>query len=88
MRTSLNELKMLEQYLAHQLEPQDGLLIEAKLLLDEKLQEKLYWQQKSYQLINTYGREELRLQLNKIEEELFTKSAHKSFAQRIRSYFR
>jgi len=88
MRTSLNELQMLEQYLAHQLEPQDNLLIEAKLLVDKRLQDKLYWQRRSYQLVKTYGREQLRQQLNRVEEELFTEPAHKRFVHKIKQYFR
>lgn len=88
MRTSLNELRKLEKYLQKQLNPQDQLLLDAQLLLDKDLKDNLCLQQKCYRLINAYGRAQLRSQLNRVEEELFSQPVHKKFMQQVSAYFK
>lgn len=88
MRTSLNKLKVWEEYLEHQLLPEEKLLLDAHLIIDKKLKDELYCQQKAYQLVNAYGREDLRAQLLRVDQELFANPAHKNFVDKIKGFFR
>jgi len=88
MTTSWNELQLLEAYSQRELPVEEQLLLDARLHLDEDLRDKYHWQQQTYRLVQQYGREQLRGQLRKIEEELFTKPAHAAFVKRILGYFR
>ncbi|GAA4806863.1 hypothetical protein GCM10023231_40060 [Olivibacter ginsenosidimutans] len=87
MRTSLIEIRLLEDYLQQRLSPEDKLLLEARLLLEEGLQERLSLQQRCYQLIQVYSRESVREQLQRVEHALFTQPAHKRLVQKIKQYF-
>lgn len=78
---------MIEKYLQQELNPADKLLLDAQLLLDKDLQDNFYWQQKSYQLIKFYGREKLRKQLVRVEQELFVNPVHKNFMDKIKAFF-
>src|SRR5690606_40796495 len=60
MRTSLNEIEQIEKYLLGGLKSEDRLLFQAELLLNPQKAENVYWQQKTYQLIQAYGRSEER----------------------------
>jgi len=88
MRTSLNEIRLLEDYIQQRLPTEDKLLLEAKFILDEDLQERLSLQMRCYQLIQQYGREKTREQLQRVEQEIFSQPVHRRFVQKIKQYFR
>lgn len=88
MRTSLNELRLLEDYLQQCLPTEDKLLLEAKLILEEDLRERLSLQERCYQLIQLYGRIKTREQLQRVERQIFEQPTHKRFVQKIKQYFR
>lgn len=87
MRTSLNEIKAIEQHLLQEAPPEDNLLFEANLILDPELKEKVQWQQKTYQLVRTYGRKQLRAEIEAVHQQLFTQARHRSFRQKVLSLF-
>jgi len=87
MRTSLNEIKQIEDHLFNQADPQDTVLFEAKLILDSGLQENVTWQQKTYTLVKQYGRKKLKAELEAVHQQLFALKEHRSFAQKIRALF-
>ncbi|QNL49312.1 hypothetical protein H8S90_21660 [Olivibacter sp. SDN3] len=87
MKTLFNHTEHLEAYILDKLSPEDRLIFDAQLLLDREVQDNLHWQKRSYGIVKAHGREQLRTQLKKIEQELFSKSVHKNFVQRILSYF-
>ncbi|MCJ8210078.1 hypothetical protein MUY27_10190 [Mucilaginibacter sp. RS28] len=88
MRTLLNEVAEIENYLHHKNQPQDRLLFEAKLLLNETLRENTDAQQHTYSIIKQYGRQQLKAELKAVHQKLFSEPQHRSFAQMIKQLFR
>lgn len=87
MKTSLNELRLIEQHLLTGLEDEESFLFEAKLILQPGLKEEVYWQHKTYQIIQEYGRQQLKAEIEKIHQTLFHTNAHQSFRRRIMRLF-
>ena len=87
MRTSLIEIERIENWMFGQGDPQEKLLIEAKIRMIPEFKEKAEWQAKSYQIIQEYGRQQFKKQLQEVEKELFQSAKHKSFQQRIKGIF-
>jgi hypothetical protein len=86
MRTSLIEIKKIEEHILNQSSNEDALLFEAHLLLDSDLKDKLHWQKKTVELIHIYGRKRLKEELEQIHEQLFNSNA--SFRNKILSFFK
>ncbi|MNJ93915.1 hypothetical protein D3C87_116020 [compost metagenome] len=87
MKTSLNELQLIEDFLLGDANAEDKVLMQARQILQPDLQESVYWQQKTYCLIETYGREELRKEIRQIHQTLLTAPEHFSFSERIKQFF-
>lgn len=87
MRTSLDEIRKLEAYALGQHSPQESLLMQARLHLDEVLAEKLADQLKVYPLIKQFGRKQLKDEIRNIETQLFEKEQHRNFKEKILSIF-
>lgn len=87
MRTSLNEIKAIEQHLLRQQQPEDTLLFEAHIILDPELKEKIKGQQQVYQLVQAYGRKQLRAEIESVHQQLFTQARHRSFRQKVLGLF-
>jgi hypothetical protein len=87
MRTSLIETEQIEAHLLRLSDPGDSLVFEATLLLDAELKEKLTWQEKTYNMVRIYGRDQLRKEIESVHQKLFTQPVHTSFSQKIRGLF-
>lgn len=87
MRTSLNEIKQIEDHLFSEADPQESVLFEVKLILDPHLAGNVKWQQQTYALIKQYGRKAIKAELEAVHQQLFTEHKHRSFAQKIRALF-
>jgi len=87
MKTSLNELRLIEDYLLSGREDEESCLFEAKLILQPELKEHVYWQNKTYQLVQDYGRKQLKTEIEKIHQTLFNTKEHQPFRQRIMRLF-
>jgi len=87
MRTSLIETEQIEAYLLMSADPGDSLVFEAKLLLDDSLPEKVQWQQKAYEMIRLYSREQLKLDMESAHQKLFSQPEHAGFRQKIKRLF-
>lgn len=87
MRTSLNEIRALEQYIFHQQAPDERILIEAKVHLDKELAMKVERQQRAYLLIQNYGREQLKAEIAHVQDQLFTQSKYLRFKEKITNLF-
>lgn len=66
MRSELNEISLIEQWLLHQLNEDDARNFEARLLIDERFAEKVEAQRVGYRLIRHYARAQERTKLQKI----------------------
>ncbi|WP_448104320.1 hypothetical protein [Pedobacter panaciterrae] len=87
MKTSWNELRLIEDFLLSDTDTEDILLFEANLLLQPNLKESVFWQQKTYSLVHKYGRLRLRKEIDQVHEKLFTAPEHHSFRQKIMQLF-
>lgn len=87
MKTSLNELRLIEDFLLVNAGAEDKILMQARLILTPGLKESVYWQQKTYRIIESYGREQLRNEIRLVDQKLFTAPEHFSFSERIKRFF-
>lgn len=88
MKTSLDNLQLMEDCLLGQASGEQRLLFEAKLLLDPMLREDAYWQRKTYRIVRDYGRQQLRDELERVHQVLFTAPQHRKFCDRVLGFFR
>jgi len=87
MRTSLIETEQIEAHLLLLSSPGDALVFEAKLLLDDELNDKLQWQKSAYDKIKLYSRSQLTQEIEAVHKSLFSQARHKSFSEKIRQIF-
>jgi hypothetical protein len=87
MKTSLNDLRLTEDYLLSNKEDGSHCLFAAKMILQPELGEEVYWQKKTYQVVQDYGRKQLKMELEKIHDTLFNTRKHQTFRQRIMRMF-
>jgi len=87
MKTSLNELQLIEDFLLADPAGEEKTLMQARLVLQPGLQESIHWQQKTYRLVNTYGREQLKQEISQVHQMLFTAAEHLSFRQKVLRFF-
>lgn len=80
-------MQVTENYLLGHVSSAEQVLFSAKLLLDPVLRDDVYWQRKTYGLVRDYGRQRLREELEHLHRELFTAPQHRSFRERIRTFF-
>lgn len=87
MKTSLNELQLIEDFLLSAGNEEDKVVMEARILLQPDLRESIGWQQKTYQLVHAHGRSQLREEIRQVHEKLFTAPEHSAFRKMIKRFF-
>ena len=87
MMTSWNETEQIEAHLLGQQDTGNALVFEAHMLLDPELSDKVLWQKKTYSIIQTYSRRQLKKEIEAVHQKLFTQPEHLSFSQKIRRLF-
>ena len=87
MRTSLNNIRTIDDYLFGRNHPGDALLLEANLVLNPSLADDVLQQQKVYAVIEHYSRKMLRSEIKSVQEKLATAPQYRSFMQRIVDIF-
>jgi hypothetical protein len=87
MRTSLNEIKLIDDHIFDKSTCADALLFDAMLILDPGLSNKVMWQKKTHSLIQQYGRKKLKAEIDSVHRKLFDEPEHRSFRQRILGLF-
>ena len=70
MRSELNEIYLIDQYLLGRLSKEEEQVFEASLLLDEAVAEKVEAQRMAHRLIRRYARKEERRRLEEIYQLL------------------
>lgn len=88
MRTSLTEIKLIDDYLFNCAEPGDAVLLDAMLLIDSELPEKISWQQQTHAVIKNYSRKMLKSEIEAVHRQLFNRPEHLDFKKFIISLFR
>ena len=87
MMTSWNETEQIEMHLSGRLDAGNALVFEARMMLDPELSDKMVWQQKTYGIIQSYGRKQLKKEIEAVHQKLFAQPQHSSFSQKIRRLF-
>ena len=88
MPTSLNNTARIDRYLHKKMSTGDALVFEAKLILQPDLTDDMYWQQKTYNLVQNYGRMQLKQEIDIVHQQLFTDSKYNRFSQKIKALFK
>ena len=71
MRTSLNKIQEIENFLFQKLRGGDLLVFEAKIILEPKLKDEIQIQKEAYELIRSYGRKMLKAEIKAAENKVF-----------------
>lgn len=88
MRTSLNNIKLTDDHVNNLLPTGDALVFEARLILNPALQQEVLLHKQTLGLIQQYGREALRRDIEDIHQQLFSQPQHISFKDRILRFFK
>ena len=83
----MNNTKRLDDYLNEQMSPADRLLMDAELLIDEKLRDTLVWQKATYLLVRAAGREKLRQEIASVDRDMFQLPRYTTFSSKIKKLF-
>jgi hypothetical protein len=87
MRTSLNEIKAIEDHLFGYSHPADSLLFEAQMILNAPLRQKVTLQQSAYKTVELYGRKNLRAEIDAVHQKLTSQPEHQGFMQKLMRLF-
>ncbi|MGY3213640.1 hypothetical protein [Mucilaginibacter sp. HD30] len=88
MRTSLNNIKAIDDYLFGSMAPGDRLLFEAKMLLNNELINDVQHQKNTHAIIRQYGRQSIKTEIKAVQHILATAPQHNNFMQRIVNLFK
>ena len=87
MQTSLIETRDIEEYLLGRKSPEESVLFQANLILRPELSDKLKWQERTFVLVQLYGRKKLKAELQEVEGLLFREVAFEGFRNKILRLF-
>jgi hypothetical protein len=88
MRTSLNNIKEIDDHIHGLASPQDSLLLQAKMIVNPELKLNVMWHKQTLKLVQQYGRDQLRADIEAVHQQLFTLPGHLSFRQSILRFFK
>lgn len=86
MRTSLNEIKQIEGYLAGQLPVGEREAIEGRVAREPELRLKIFLQKKVYAILRLHHLFDVKKSIRRYHEELFSES-HNEYVKEIRRLF-
>ncbi|EHQ28024.1 hypothetical protein [Mucilaginibacter paludis] len=87
MRTSLNEIKAIEDHLLGHHNIGDTLLFEVRAILDTQLRDKISAQQRAYHTVWQYGRLQLKQEIEAVHQQLLNDARHQGFMQKVVNIF-
>lgn len=83
----MNETVLIENYLVGNLPGDEKLLFEARLLIDSPFKEKLENQKLVHNIVSSYSRKQFKLEIQIIEQRLFTETRYSKFKNQITQLF-
>jgi hypothetical protein len=87
MRTSLNEIKLIESYLQGRLCDEDREQVEKRLAADYAFRINIFLQRKVHQLLNLYHNEKLKMEISSFHDQLMKDPCKRSYSDKIRQLF-
>jgi len=88
MRTSLNEIRLIDGYIFNNNPAEEALLFDAMLIINPQLSGQIVWQKKAHTLLQQYSRKKLKAEIESAHQKLFSEPAHRNFRQKILSFFK
>jgi hypothetical protein len=88
MRTSLNKLQAIENFITGTIAPGERIVFEATQLIDSDFANEVRLQRNTYHVITAYNRAVLKDELNCLHQKLMNDPSKKSFRDLIRSIFK
>jgi hypothetical protein len=88
MRTSLNNTRLIENYLDGKLSPGDRLVFEARLVLNRSLRMDLHFQKKTYVFVKMYHHKKLKEEMEALHCRIFGDPNESAFQQSIYRLFK
>ena len=88
MKTSFPDIIRTEKYLRNELDPQETLLFEARLLVSEEWRANTYFHKMVHRLVQIYNRRRLKSEVEAVYERLFQTPANASFRDQMTSLFK
>lgn len=83
----MSDIRLIDTYLLKQMAPEEHLLMDAKLLLDQELRNTCEWQSYTYALVKLHARQALKQELEAVHEKLFSEKKFESFREKIKRIF-
>lgn len=87
MRTSLNKIKAIDDFLQRKMTKPNAIVFEAQLLLCDTLAEQVRQQQKTYELIEHYSRNSIKNEIGNVYKKIAATPKYSSFIQQIAGIF-
>jgi hypothetical protein len=87
MRTSLNEIKLVDDYIFNRANVEDAVVFDAMLIINPGLSEQVMWQKRAHNIIQQYSRKKLKAEIEVVHQRLFSTSGHQTFRQKILGFF-
>ena len=87
MRTSLNEIKLIDDHIFNQGTHEDALIFDAMLIFNPGLLNQVMWQKKTHAFVQQYGRKKLKAEIEAVHRQLFNEPAYQSFREKILRLF-
>ena len=88
MRTSLNNIKTIDDYLLGRMAPGDALLFEANMLLNKELNNDMKHQQSTYAVIRQYSRQKIKDEIITAQKIFANAPQHRALMHRIINLFK
>jgi hypothetical protein len=88
MRTSLNEIRQIEEHLTGTSPAEESVVFNARLIISPLLRLNTALQRKAYTLAKHYARKKLKSDLEAIHEKLFQDPAKADFRKSVTQWFR
>jgi hypothetical protein len=87
MRTSLNNIKLVDDYIFNTASIEDALVFDAMLIINPVLNEQVIWQKRTHKIVQLYSRKKLKAEIELVHQHLFNTSGHQTFRQKILGFF-
>lgn len=87
MKTSWNDISLIENFVNGNLDPNEELLFRARLQVDPVLRLNVMAQKKIYRLIRIFSRKKLYKELDAVHTTMFNSADHVLFQQKIADLF-
>lgn len=83
MKTSLTEIKEIDDRITNQLPDGDKLLFDARMIIDPVLRFNMTMQRKLYALVKAYARQTLRSEVTRVQDKVFQDNSFRNEIQTI-----